>query len=390
MSKNKDDELGSYLSRGALNLAYIKELIKAGAAPGTFNDKGDNLFHIIIKCQAYSLIPEVTHLGLRVDSKNAANQTALQYVLNALLHTSNDKSAIDELIQGASELIKAGANPVTVDEAGNSFLHHAVFAQKFIHICDAITRGINVNYKNKEGKTPLYYILNQSPINPHVLALVVLAGARISYPGKICERERAHLRNPLRPVLIPAILQEVSLDVVNRKARYANYIDPSDLDMIGKYSDNKERMLHYIDTLPDGMKAIVIRHCKDKERPLGQFFYAKRGATEAHLAAGTLLKLVQMERRLVILHQHSVPVISQSSDFHPSSSGMPVAGAIIYDNLAASSSSFMPMPPPTFTCSNGYSGTLFQPASSYQHVASSVDFVPKPWLSSTMPSAPPL
>lgn len=388
MSKNINDELSSYLSRGELNLAYIETLIKAGAAPGTLNDKGDNLFHLIIKCHAYSLIPQVMCLGLSVDSKNAANQTPLQYVLNALLQASDNKSQTDQLIHGAFALIKAGASPSAVDEAGNTILHHAIFAQKFKYICDAILRGINVNYKNKEGKTPLYYILNQSPINAHVLTLVVLAGARVSYPSEICKRE--HLRDPLRPILIPRILREAVLDVASQKARYADYIDPNDLDLIGKCSDNKERMLRYIDSLPDIMKAIVIQHCKDKTRPLGQFFYAERGSTAAHHGAGTLLKLVEMERRIVIPHQHVSRAAPHTSVSYPASSAIPVPAAIKFDNLAASSSPFMPMPPPTYTYSNSYPETLFQAASPHPYVAGLGKSVPPPYCSPTMPSAPPL
>jgi|GEM_PF-2177338 len=77
------------------------------------------------------------------------------------------------------KLIEHKADPHATNASGNSILHHTVRLKSKNHTCDflnnilTIIPQININQRNKEGETPLLYLLRCTKKKPHEISEIV-------------------------------------------------------------------------------------------------------------------------------------------------------------------------------------------------------------------------
>ncbi|WP_115709471.1 ankyrin repeat domain-containing protein [Legionella sainthelensi] len=269
-----DVELRDYLSQSEFNLAGVTALIRAGANPNTLNINGDTLLHLIIYCKAYALIPAVLGLGLDIHKPNKMGLSPLQCLLN--------NHPID--FEAAAVLIQAGAQVDTEDNYGNNLLQHAVISNSLSHISLAIKLGVNAKKVNHSGQSPLYNLLHQQSIDSDATALLVFASAGILVRGS-----RLHL---------PPIKQEHIIDCSQWRVKSKECLEPEALAVLGKYGNNKERVLNYIQSLPLFMKRELVNQALSKHTPLGKFFAVKRGLFQPEPGSGMWAQLLAMQKEL--------------------------------------------------------------------------------------------
>ena len=154
----------------ALRLAYqmgnkdaISELLKAEADPNIVDEVGETCLHTAIrsKCSSNNLKALITHRAdVNVTNKNSV--TALRLACQ----TGNEDAV--------SELLKAGADPNIVDEAGETCLHTAIRSKCSPNNLEAlITHFADVNATNKNSETALRLAVQMK----HSDAIIVLLEA---------------------------------------------------------------------------------------------------------------------------------------------------------------------------------------------------------------------
>ncbi|ARB92867.1 ankyrin repeat domain-containing protein [Legionella longbeachae] len=269
-----DVELRDYLSQSEFNLAGVTALIRAGANPNTPNVNGDTLLHLVIYCKAYALIPAVLKLGMDIQKQNKAGLSPLQCLLN--------NYPID--FEAAAVLIQAGAKVDSEDSFGNNLLQHAVMSNCLGHISLALKLGVNAKKVNHSGQSPLYNLLHQQYIDIEATALLVFAGS-----GILARGSRLHL---------PPIKQEHIIDCSEWRVKSKEYLEPEALAVLGKYGNNKERVLNYIQSLPPFMKRELVNQALSKQTPLGKFFAVKRGLFQPEPGSGMWAQLLAMQKEL--------------------------------------------------------------------------------------------
>ncbi|KTC83323.1 ankyrin repeat domain-containing protein [Legionella cincinnatiensis] len=269
-----DVELRDYLSQSEFNIAGVASLIRAGASPNTPNINGDTLLHLVIYCRAYALIPAILRLGMDIQKPNKAGLSPLQCLFN--------NHPID--FEAAAVLIQAGAKVDTEDTYGNNLLQHAVISNCLSHISLALKLGVNAKKVNHSGQSPLYNLLHQQSIDSEATALLVFACS-----GILVSRGRLHL---------PPIKHEHIIDCSEWRVKSKEYLEPEALAVLGKYGNNKERVLNYIQSLPPFMKKELVNQALSKQTPLGKFFAVKRGLFQPEPGSGMWAQLLAMQKEL--------------------------------------------------------------------------------------------
>ena len=126
------------------NINAINVLLNAKADPNIDKD-GDTCLHRAVRGQcSKEILQSVICYGVNVNATNKNSVTALK-----LAYQMGNEDAI-------SELLKAGADPNIVDEAGETCLHTAIrskCSQK--HVEALITQGADVSAKNGNSETAL-------------------------------------------------------------------------------------------------------------------------------------------------------------------------------------------------------------------------------------------
>ncbi|MGQ3891585.1 ankyrin repeat domain-containing protein [Legionella sp. CNM-4043-24] len=308
-----DIELGRYLSEGAIDMAVVASRISQGANPNTLNNNLDSLLHITARSGDIHHIRAALDTGIDVHISNGEGHTALYWLLNQTpCH-----------FEAALMLIKAGASPNTVNHNGDNLLHLAVRSAMLDVIRAALALKINPHSKNRQGQTPLLELLSRGTVNPDAIALLVLV-------------DSLHLT-----------LDEASL----RIQRPGLYLNRKDLERLGKHSNNKERVIQFIEQLPPEPQRRIIDLCQNEQSALGAFFYAQRGLIfKPTLASGTLAHLTEIRRRLPsyfrapgIATIHAWNSAVYSTAFFPASHAV-VASAPTY---LAQESDYAPAYPPS-------------------------------------------
>ena len=250
---SRDSELSNYLSNHEFNMTIVASMIKAGANPSVINQNGDTLLHLVIYSRGYALISTVLGLGVNAEKPNKSGLSPLQCLLM--------QQPID--FEAAALLINAGAKPDTIDAQGNNLVHQAVFSNNLTNICKTIKLGVNVQKPNFSGHTPLLSLLNQTFPDLDAVALLVFAASGILVRAK--------------RFILPRINHENIVDNVNQRILSKEYIAPSAIESFGEYANNKERVLHYIQSLPPEIQKVLVNLSLDNQTPLGAFFAVKRG-----------------------------------------------------------------------------------------------------------------
>ena len=154
------------------NKDAINELLKAGADPSIVDEAGETCLHTAIrsKCSRKHLEALITH-GADVNATNENSETAIR-----LAYQMGNEHAINELL-------KAGADPNIVDEAGETCLHTAVRSKcSTDHLNVLITYVANVNATSKNCVTALR-VACQMKSKDTIIALLE-AGADIDIEDK--------------------------------------------------------------------------------------------------------------------------------------------------------------------------------------------------------------
>lgn len=74
---------------------------------------------------------------------------------------------------------------------------------------------------------------------------------------------------------LPPIKQEHIIDCSEWRVKSKEYLEPEALAVLGKYGNNKERVLNYIQSLPPFMKRELVNQALSKQTPLGKFLQSK-------------------------------------------------------------------------------------------------------------------
>ncbi|KTD60447.1 ankyrin repeat protein [Legionella santicrucis] len=327
-----DVELRDYLSQSEFNLEGVTALIRAGANPNTPNINGDTLLHLVIYCKAYTLIPAVLGLGMDIQKPNKVGLSPLQCLFN--------NYPID--FEAAAVLIQAGAKVDTEDTYGNNLLQHAVISNCLSHISLALKLGVNAKKVNHSGQSPLYNLLHQQSIDSEATALLVFACSGILVRGS--------------RLYLPPIKQEHIMDCSEWRMKSKEYLESKALAVLGKYGNNKERVLNYIQSLPLFMQRELINQALSKQTSLGNFFAVKRGLFQPEPGSGMWAQLLAMQKEL----NRQIPISSVrltpnesfpppfAPGFEPSAPSAPLYNAPIGESNPYTTSASWPTTPSVY------------------------------------------
>lgn len=162
-------------SASVTSQSILGYLLSKGADPFARDNLGQNALHLMF---------ENKKQHTRCDLKDSLSYMANTYPAlvnqkdnlgNTPLHLALQPSFRDDGTEGATELLRAGADPLLADGNGNSSLHiiasrlhEAEFRELFK---DLLNRGCDINARNKQGETPLFAsnlsASNSYPMHPH-------------------------------------------------------------------------------------------------------------------------------------------------------------------------------------------------------------------------------